>query len=239
MSNTFRYVAAFVITATIFATALYVSNTISDNRLTNIRAIQENMAIDILSLETQFQLLEEMSCTDLRENSVLSRELANLSSRLSSTEKQLGTANEEVLRLKRQYSLLEIKDMLLMKRVSQKCSLDPVFILYFYSNTQDACADCERQGYVLTALSEKYPRLRIYSFDFDLDLPALQTLKKIHVTDEQLPVLVINDKASNGFKSVEEVEALLPALQEEELQEEDPLEDASPSTVEARSSQSR
>ncbi|MFM2414386.1 MAG: hypothetical protein RI911_79 [Candidatus Parcubacteria bacterium] len=206
-----RYITAFLITASLFGTALYISNTINDARLENIRAIQENIAIDILSLETQFQLLQELSCKDIKENSVLSRELANLSSRLSYTEGQLGADNPEVIRLKRQYSLLEIKDMLLMKRVAAKCKLDPIFILYFYGS-EKTCEDCVRQGHVLTALSEKYPRLRIYSFDYHLDVPALQTLIKQSGISTPLPALVINDQAINGFTSVEAVEKLIPEL---------------------------
>jgi hypothetical protein len=103
-----------------------------------------------------------------------------------------------------------------MKRVSEKCGLQPVFILYFYSNeTADknpVCADCEKQGYVLTALAEKYPSLRVYSFDYSLDLPALKTLININDVTAQLPALVINEKVYNGFKSVEDVETLLPEL---------------------------
>ncbi len=209
--NWTRYIMAFAITALIFMTAFLVSNNINDARVNNIRAIQENMAIDILSLETQFQLLQELSCKDIRENSVLSKELASLSSRLSYTEAQLGADNEEVIRLKRQYSLLEIKDMLLMKRVSAKCKLEPVFILYFYG-ADKVCSECIKQGHVLTALSEKYPRLRIYSFDYNLDLPALQTLIKQSDIGTTLPALVINDKPINGFTSVEDVEKLIPEL---------------------------
>ncbi len=203
---------AFLLTSFLFGTALFVSNYFNERRVQNVRTIQENMAIDILSLETQFQLLQELSCKDIKENSVLSREVANLSARLSYTEGQLGSDNEEVLRLKRQYSLLQIKDMLLMKRVSQKCKLEPVFILYFYSNKKD-CPECVRQGLVLTALSEKYPRLRIYSFDYNLDVPALNTLIKISDVTGELPVLVINEKVVNGFQSVADVEKLIPEIQ--------------------------
>lgn len=201
-------------------TAFVVSNRINDARVNNIRTIQENMAIDILSLETQFQLLQELSCKDIRENSVLSKELANLSARLSYTEAQLGADNEEVIRLKRQYSLLEIKDILLMKRVSAKCNLNPVFILYFYG-ADKVCPECTKQGHVLTALSEKYPRLRIYSFDYNLDVPALQTLIKQSDIGSELPALVINDRPVNGFTSVEDVEKLIPEIENlKEVQEE-------------------
>ncbi len=211
-----RYVVAFLISAGIFITALLVSMLINDARLESIRVIEENIATDTLSLETQFDLLSELSCADIRENSVLSREVSTLSRRLSYEEGRLGAENEEVVRLKRQYSLLLIKDILLMKKISQKCSLQPVFVLYFYSNSDD-CPDCERQGYVLTALGEAYPKLRVYSFDYHLDLPALQTLATIYDLSGELPALVVNEKAYYGFKTVEELEKIIPHI--ETLQE--------------------
>lgn len=212
--NVRNYVLAFIITAVIFATALYTSNYFNNRRAAEIRATQDNISIDILSLETQFDLLAENSCRDIAENSVLSSELGTLASRLSYLESQGNIDEEEVGRLKQFYSLLQIKDLLLMKRVSAKCGLEPEFILYFYSNAGD-CKDCERQGYVLTDLSNTYPNLRIYSFDYNLPITALQTLVAMNNIDENLPALVINDQVRYGFKSAEEIEKLLPGLEKE------------------------
>lgn len=206
-----NYFIAFVITAAIFATALYASNYFNNRRIADIQATQDNISIDILSLETQFELLAEHSCRDISENSVLSRELRPLGERLSYLETQSSVNQDELLRLKRYYSLLQIKDLLLMKNVANKCNLKPVFILYFYSNKGD-CKDCENQGYVLTALAEKYPQLRIYSFDYNLDLSALQTLLVINDVNDTLPALSINDKMHYGFQGIEEIEKILPQL---------------------------
>jgi hypothetical protein len=210
----YRYLIALAITSALFGTAFYISNKINDARVEVVTSMQENMAIDILSLETQFDLLQERSCTDLRENSILSTELTKIQSRLGYTEAQLGSDNERVLHLKRQYSLLQIKDYLLMKRVAAKCNLKPIFLLYFYSNKDKECSDCQKQGYVLTALSDKYPELRVYSFDADLDLAALQTLVNLSsMKRATLPGLVINNTPYSGYKTVEEIEKLFPALE--------------------------
>lgn len=206
-----NYAIAFAITAVIFATAFYASNYFNNKRMAGVRATQDNISIDILSLETQFELLAEHSCADISENSVLSKELRPLAERLSYLETQSNVDEEELLRLKRYYSLLQIKDLLLMKKVAAKCKLKSVFILYFYSNEGD-CKDCENQGYVLTALSEKYPQLRIYSFDFNLDLSALQALLSINDVGNALPALSINDHVYYGFKDMEEIEKTLPQL---------------------------
>lgn len=207
-----RYLIAFLITAGIFVTAFWISNALNAARIEQVRSIENNIAIDILSLETQFDLLSELSCNEIQENSVLSRELLSLSRRLAYTEDKLGTEDTEVLQLKRQYSLLQIKDLLLMKRVSQKCGLEPVFILYFYSNRDD-CEDCTRQGYALTELNERYPKLRVYSFDYNLEVPALATLITINDVHGELPAIVIDGSSYYGFKSVKELESIIPHIE--------------------------
>jgi hypothetical protein len=45
-------------------------------------------------------------------------------------------------------------------------------------------------GYVLTALRNKYPDLRVYSFDYHFDLGAIETLKSIFKVKDQLPALI-------------------------------------------------
>lgn len=206
-----NYIIAFAITAAIFATAIFASNYFNNRRIQDIRTTQDDISTQILSLQTQFDLLQERSCADIAENTILPQELQTLASRLSYMEAQGDADREEVVRLKRLYSLLEIKDYLLMKQLAQKCGLKPVFIFYFYSNQGD-CDDCEKQGYVLTALAREYPQLRIYSFDYNLDVSALRTLRDLNDIRDELPALVINSQAYYGFKSVEDIETILPQL---------------------------
>jgi len=211
-----KYISAFLITGVIFATAIVANNFFNKKRIEQLRSIEEGIAIDILSLETQFELLKEQSCKSIAENPILSRELDTLAKKLSFAEARLGADNEEVLRLKRHYSLLEIKDLLLMQKVSEKCDeLKPIFLLYFYSNEEGTCADCEKQGHVLTELSRDYPQLRIYSFDYNLDLSAIETLISLENISSELPALVVNNTTYSGFKSTEEIQELLPTLLEE------------------------
>lgn len=205
------YAIALGITTAIFGTAFLLSDYFNGKRVADVRSTQDSIAIDILSLETQFDLLAEHSCKDISERSVLSRELQPLGERLSYLERERGADDAELLSLKRYYSLLEIKDILLMQKVAAKCKLKPVVLLYFYSNKGD-CADCERQGYVLTALTEKYPTLRVYSFDYNLDLSALKTLISINDVKSTLPALVVKSNTIYAFQSIEEIEKALPEL---------------------------
>ncbi len=205
-----KYFFSFVITIIIFATAIILSNYLGDKKLAQLRNIQDQIAIDILSSETQFSLLEESSCKDIG-TGTLSTELGTLEEKLAYTEKQRGFNDTEVQTLKRYYSLLEIKDYLLMNKISEKCKRAPLSILYFFS-IDGKCEDCEREGYVLTELRETYPELRIYSFDYNLDISAVQTLISINKVQNKLPAVVIKDKTYYGFQSLDDLEKILPEL---------------------------
>lgn len=207
-----RYLLAFIITAAIFATAFYVASRIDSERLNKIRVTEANIAIDILSTETQFALLGNLDCKTIAEHPVLSDELNSLAAQLSFAEQNLGSDNPEVVQLKKQYSLLEIKDYLLLQDISEKCGTKPVYILYFYSNEGD-CPDCGRTGDVLTYLRQNYPELRVYSFDYHLDLSALATLKSLRKVETPLPAFIINNRAPvYGFKNLAEMQTLIPEL---------------------------
>ncbi len=207
-----RYFIAFFITVAIFGTAFYIAARIDDQRVADIRAAEDSVSVDILSSETQYELLNNLDCKTISANPILSSELNSLASRLSVAEDNLGATNAEVIQLKERYSLLEIKDYLLMEQVSKKCDLKPVYILYFYSNTGN-CPDCAHEGDVLTYLRQQYPGLRVYSFDYNLNLSALRTLISLQNLQGQLPALIINSREPiYGFKSLDQMQTLIPEL---------------------------
>lgn len=208
--NTKKYIYSFLITVIIFSTAIYMSNYFNQKKLDEIRNIQDKISIDILSSETQFSLLEESSCKDIG-TGTLSTELGSLEEKLTYTESQRGADDAEVQTLKKYYSLLEIKDYLLMNKISEKCKKTPLSIIYFYT-TANGCSDCEREGYVLTSLREIYPELRIYSFDYNLDTSAVRTLISINKVKNELPAIIIKGKIYYGFQGIAELEKAMPEL---------------------------
>ncbi len=233
-NNWTKYIFVFFITCGLFLTALYLSNYFNNKKIDNLKSIQDKIAIDILSSETQFSLLEESSCSNVTE-SYLSQELNSLGEKIDSSEENIGDS-EDVAALKRYYSLLEIKDYLLMKRITERCKEASVFVLYFYGNAND-CEDCDKQSYVLTALREKYPGLRVYSFDYNIDISAVQTLKSIYKVGDALPALVMNGKTFNGFQSVEDIEKNLPELKTLLPEEEKPKVEVKPTTTKSTKKQ--
>lgn len=203
---------AFGITAAIFTTAFYIASKIDSERIANIRATEDSISIDILSSETQFELLGNLDCNTIAQNPVLSDQLNSLASQLSVAESNLGDSNGEVIQLKEQYSLLEIKDYILLQNIAEKCHVKPVYVLYFYTNN-GTCTNCSNVGDVLTYLRGEYPGLRVYSFDYDLDLSALKTLISLHNIQDTLPAVIVNNRVPvYGPQTLQSMQALIPEL---------------------------
>lgn len=206
--NIRKYILVFILTCFIFFTAFSISNFINNKKIDELKSIENKISIDILSLETQFSLFEEIKCSQIG-NNALSSELNVLSDKLTYAEAQKGITDEDVITLKKFYSLLQIKDYILMKKIAEKCGDQPRSILYFYSSV--SCDDCRKQGYVLTSLREENPGLRVYSFDYDLDINALKTLISIHKIKE-LPAVVINDVTHAGYQDFDSLKRHIPSL---------------------------
>ncbi len=209
----FKYIVTFILTAGIFATVFYISNMLDAKRLDEVRSIQDKITTDLLSSETQFALLNNSSCSTTTDpTSILTSEISRLSERLGYMEDQFGSNNPEVISLKKNYSLLLIKDYLLLSEISQKCHTKAVYVFYFYSS--DNCEDCRREWYVISALRDKYPTLRVYAFDTNLDLSAINTLREMYRVTDVFPTFAFEGKTLVGYKTVEELEAFIPGIQE-------------------------
>lgn len=212
-----KYLVTFLITVFIFVTAFSFSNNLNNKRIQEIKRIQDSIATDILSSETQFSLLSELSCKDVG-TATLSNELNSIAERIQNSADNLGNTNQEVIFLKKYYSLLEIKDYLLMRRISGQCGKKFMFALYFYDNEKN-CPDCDKAGYTLTYLRSQYPQLRVYSFDRNSDVSAVKTLMSIFKITEPSPVVVFGDKTIDGYKEKEEMEKILKEIYPKETAE--------------------
>jgi hypothetical protein len=200
---------AFGITLLIVGTVAYSVNYLNQARVADLTAISDQLSIDTLSVDTQFSLLEAAPCDSAASSTTLTSELSDFGSRLSYAENQLGSNNAQVLRLKEQYSLLEIRDYLITKRLAEACGTKPVTVLYFYSNEAD-CETCDKAGYALSYLRDTYPNVRVYSFDYHLDLGALRTLIQVLKVKPDFPAFIINGKTYYGFTTLADLEKAFP-----------------------------
>ncbi|KKU14640.1 hypothetical protein A3A20_02580 [Candidatus Wolfebacteria bacterium RIFCSPLOWO2_01_FULL_45_19] len=195
--NLKKYLAVFIITGAIFATAFYASTFFYNQRIKEIKKIENKIALDFLALEIEADLLSEVSCEE-EYASLTTNNLKELGDRLVYLEEHGGTDKQTIRDLKIQYSLFELKDYLFLKRLNSNCEEKLNFIFYFYSNTGD-CAECVRQGYVLGKIREENPSVRVYSFDYNIDVPGINTLKRFYGIKAELPALVVDRRVIYGF----------------------------------------
>lgn len=211
-----KYLMVLLITTGIFIVVFGLVNYLNNQKIANVDDLQRKITADLIATETQFDLLKTAPCASAK-NTILSQELGELGEKLDFAQNNQGIDNPDVLQLKKYYSLLQVKDYLLMQELSSKCDIDIDSILYFYSTD---CSDCVKQGYVLTELKKRYPDLRIYSFDTDLDFSVIETFSSLYDFGDTYPALIIDDETIQGFISLQDLEDLFPGLieQKEEME---------------------
>jgi len=79
------------ITILIVATIAYTISYLDKQRVAELNSIEDQISVDTLSLETQFSLLASAPCDSAASSTELTSELADLGTRLSYTESQLGS----------------------------------------------------------------------------------------------------------------------------------------------------
>lgn len=201
-----RYLAIFATTTLIFIIGMYLGHKITSMKVTTLTNIEQDIKTKTTDMELQFLLLSEEPCL-ISDFTGLSDELYQIGKRLSYMETHLGVKNEDVVRLKEYYTLLEIRHWLFFKKLNENCNKNLTLVLYFYSSNTD-CPECEQQGYILTYLRKDNPSLKVYSLDINLGNFALDTVKKRYDV-KTAPTLVINGKVHEGFISKDELEAIV------------------------------
>jgi glutaredoxin len=204
------YIIVFLITVALFALAFLLSDKLSNTKINQLREIQDKISLDILSIETRYALLGTSSCQHVISNETfekgLNEELNNLAKRVKFMESELGSENGNVLRIKQQYNLLQIKDYLLRQDLNTRCGEEIISILYFHESD---CRDCQTQSAVLDELADRYPEVRIYWLDRDLQTPAMETLVSMFEV-ENSPSIILNGELVEGLQSIADFEDELP-----------------------------
>ena len=208
-------IISLVITIALISTIIYAISYLNQQRVAELNTIEDQLSTDTLSVETQYSLLENAPCSDFTqgsstEDTLLSQEVSNIGDKLAFTENKLGSKDPQVLQLKNQYTLLEIRDYLLTEQLSKTCHLNPTTVLYFYTNDGSCKGECDQASYDLSYLRQTYPSLRVYSFDYNLNLGALKTLESVEKIEPKFPGFVINHQSYYGYTSLSDFEKNLP-----------------------------
>ena len=201
-----KYTSVFLMTFLIFMIGIFISQKMSSNTSEDVSKTQKEIGNYLLNLNLQSEIASEYICRiDVFS---LTEEKFNLGKQIDILEKNIGKEDEVVKELKRDYSLLSIRQWLLVKKFKEKCDNNLNIILFFYSNKVNQ-TDSESQGYVLDYLYEKHlENIVIYAFDIDEESPALGTIKAIYGVSKS-PSLIINEMLFSGFQEKELIERML------------------------------
>ena len=204
-----KYIIAFIISASIFIIGLLIGILVADSKLNSINDLQQTIRTQVFAVETQYNLALQNPCSFIN-SSELTTDLYKISDNLGALETDLGKHNKDVLELSSYYSILETRHWMFMKEAAKRCGKDYNLILFFYSNDQNKCTDCDTQGFVLTYIRKKYnnQNIYIYSYNTDINNGVIQTLMRIYNV-KKLPTLVIDDKSYYGSKDSLELEKIL------------------------------
>ncbi len=203
------YLAAFVISALIFISGVFVGSLIDNSNLETLSSEVNEVSGKVSSL--QLLLLMEGNSSSFcpvysSELQSIDEQVEILGHKLSYLEDQKGAEDPE---LKNEYFALQAESYLLSKKVNEICGSNNVLLIHFYSNKD--CEMCAEQGIqVLEArdgLRGEVP-VKLYSFDGELGSPIVDAFKKSYSV-KKYPTLVINGKTYPGYKSVEEIKQIL------------------------------
>lgn len=208
-----RYLTVFSITTLVFLLGLILGNYVSSLKLDKVESMENDLRTDTMAVEMQYLLLAEDPCRAVN-TTPLTNDLQDIASRLDYMENRLGDDNPEVLRLKEYYSLLELRHWLFIRKTNEECFQNQSLVLYFYSNDED-CPSCEEQGFVLTYIRKNYPWVNVYSFDVNIDNPALDTVKDLYGV-QSAPTVVIDGKTYDHFIAKDEIESIILGHKQEE-----------------------
>ena len=203
--NWSKVLAAFALACLIFILGVYLGTLITQEKVSEITNLEQETRLELESLSLEERLLEDYPCKDPE---FLTGKLNELGTKLTYLESQYDKNDPRILELKKPYTLLEIRHYLALKNMAEKCDYNSTLVLFFYSNSNEKIDESAKQGFVLEYLRKKYENVKIYSFDADLDMDIIRTLKDINEITI-LPSTVIDGKVYAGFHDKDELEKIV------------------------------
>jgi len=202
-----KILVALVITIIVFSLGLVIGTLITSSKVSDVLSLEKEARFQLESLELEEKLLEDMPCAS---PSLLLENLEDLSKKLTYLESEYDKGDSRIIELKKPYTLLQIRHYLKMKEMVESCGREYAIFLFFYSNSPEYKQISEEQGFVLSYLQRKYTveRVKVYSFDADLEMDLLETMKKFYEI-KTIPSTMIDGKVFAGFHSKEELETVL------------------------------
>ncbi len=208
------FAVAFVISGLLFALGvllgLQISQQANAQMLFELEALQsQTRELELFSLLQADSLEGNASkfCSHFHEQlGKFGDETAKFGVRLEALEKKRGADDPLTKKLRADYSVMEIRDFLLIKQLNSKCEKRIPAVIYFYTNIQ--CPACTQQGLVLRELKRIRPDVQIYQLNSDLDTPVIGSIIAIYEIKEY-PSLLVGGAVLGGFQPKDEILAAL------------------------------
>ncbi|MBI4983105.1 hypothetical protein HZC32_00470 [Candidatus Woesearchaeota archaeon] len=208
-----KYIIAGIVTFLIFSLGITLGVILEDYRYTAIEEINLEQEVKYLSLQSQYLYLSSFSnydnCPIL--STALKETMEDLSDSLSEVitseeEKKVSDTRKRIIM--RRYLLDNLRYWLLARESKEKCNLDTVNILYFYSVE---CPSCPNQGTVLTYFKKLFEeKLLVFpiNLDFRNEEPLVEiTMSQFNIT--KYPTLVIDNKKYEGVVRKEQLQQII------------------------------
>src|SRR3989338_5356088 len=169
--------------------------------------LQNSVRNEIVNLET-IDLLEKDNVCENYSINLISEKLDYTGELISLLEIKKGKADTEVLELKKLYTMLEVRHMLLMEEKNRLCDQDYDIFLFFYSNDENCEDDVEKTSFILSYLRKKYENVRVYSFDSNLDSDLVKILMSKYSVNSCKVVILNGEKVTKDIARSEDLEEL-------------------------------
>ena len=169
--------------------------------------LQNSVRNEIVNLET-IDLLEKNNVCENYSINLISEKLDYTGELISLLEIKKGKADTEVLELKKLYTMLEVRHMLLMEEKNRLCDQDYDIFLFFYSNDENCEDDVEKTSFILSYLRKKYDNVRVYSFDSNLDSDLVKILMSKYSVNSCKVVILNGEKVTKDIARSEDLEEL-------------------------------
>ena len=198
------HIVALGVTSLIFIVGLlvgwqmgYAAESQMRSNLEQLRS--ESYMLEVLSL---MRGRGEMGCPVFEKQfSEFSQRTVDYGNNLDYLEKKLGKLDPKVMSLKSDYSLMQMRNYLLLKDLDESCGTKHTVILYFYTN-ENYSPNTDQGialGDALAGLPEIRDKTLIYHFDVNVKNPVVDALKEQYEVSV-LPAMIINGKKYEGFK---------------------------------------
>ncbi len=202
-----RFTTVLLLFIVVFSIGIIVGNNLATTQVSQIDSFLKQSELSTESYLLEEQLFEgldpdcELATTRLAD---LSQELWQLGKLLGTETAQQDLGEVQYDFLKRKYHLMQVRTILLHKRLADACEQQSTVIVFYFSRQDPAS---QEQGEILDAIVEKHG-IHVFAIEFGYaqELAFMEQYYELTTT----PALIINfDTKKEGLTSAEEIEAVI------------------------------